>query len=299
MIFPKDAKEIKSTANNKVVPETWIDYLQRNITDEGINNFIRIHGVPCDDKDTDIFVFAHKQFETKRINHIYKIVCSSDCDIHSDYLGIMSLDCRLSNIGFSEWQKIYEIYINKRWMLKKYVGLAHFHRYLKFSDNVNFVPKMDDLFANCDCVVKKPSILGNLRDQYAAFHNVKDYDIAMDVIAEIHPDYVEAAKLAERAGILIDSNILILKTEDFIGLCDFVFSVLIGYCEKVGIDPTSDESFVSYMKAHQEDYAKKHLPDDDEYLQQARICSFLAERLVIIYLTQRKFILRMYELTEK
>jgi hypothetical protein len=53
------------------------------------------------------------------------------------------------------------------------------------------------------------------------------------------------------------------------------------------------------MKAHEEKYSKKHLPNDDEHLQQARICSFLAERLVIIYLTRKKFKLRMYKMVEK
>lgn len=253
-----------------------------------------------EEQNIDIFVFAHKQFETERTNPIYKIVCSRDCDIHSDNLEVIKMDCELSNVGFSEWQKIYEMYKNQN-MLNKYVGLAHYHRYLQFSDDVNYVPDekyFDDVFLNYGIMTKEPLYLQNLRIQYGFCHNVKDYDIMMDIIKNDFPEWFETAEYCTNSGIMFDSNIMILRKNDFLGLCQFVFSVLFKYCERVGIDKTSDESFIKHMRNNIDDYKKKHKPDDDEYLEQARICSYLAERLVIMYITRclgKIMILKMVE----
>lgn len=235
-----------------------------------------------DNSNVDIFVFVHKAFETNRTNPVYKIVASSDCDVTSDKLEVIKLDCELSNIGFSEWQKIYELW--KKGNLKDYVGIAHYHRYLSFGPDVNYLPDIDELFEKCDIVTKELTMVGNLRSNYANCHNINDYNLVMQILVEKYPEMLLAASQAEQAGIIVDSNIMILKKDDFNKLCEFVFGVLFEYCDRVGIDKTSDESFVSYMKAHIEGYMKKHLPDDNEYLQQARICSFLAERLVAMWI---------------
>lgn len=250
------------------------------------------------DRNTTIFVFAHKQFETERTNPSYKIVTSSDCDIKSDKLDVVKLDCRLSNIGFSEWQKIYEIWCNPD-MLNKYVGIAHYHRYLKFSDDVNEVPDMDMIFNQVDVVMKVPTYVTNLRTQYAFCHNLEDYDIVMDIIKNQFPWYSESANIAEENGVMVDSNIMILRKDDFLEMCWFVFSILFLYCQKVGIDPCSDESFINYMKSNQGKYMKKHQPNDDEYLQQARICSYLAERIVAVFFTHKNWKMGTLEIVEE
>ena len=102
-----------------------------------------------DNSNVDIFVFTHKQFETERTNPVYKIVTSSDCDVVSDKLDVIKLDCELSNVGFSEWQKIYELW--KRGGFKDYVGIAHYHRYLSFGPDVNYLPDIDELFEKWLC----------------------------------------------------------------------------------------------------------------------------------------------------
>jgi hypothetical protein len=275
-------------------------WLNDYATDEEKAEYTELYGSVFDNKASlDVFVFTHKPFKIERTNPCYKIVTSSDHeDITSDTAPVIRLNCMLSNVGFSEWQKIFQLFLRPQ-NLKDYVGLAHFHRYLQFSDDINYIPNMDDEFKKCDCVTKELSYVGNLRQQYANCHNVEDFDIMMKIIDEKFPEYSEGAKLATKNGVLIDSNIMILRKKDFILMCKFVFDVLIEYCNRVGINPSSDESFINYMKAHEEKYSKKHLPNDDEHLQQARICSFLAERLVIIYLTRKKFKLRMYKMVEK
>ena len=289
--------EMKPSKGEYVSIRKW---LKEYTTDQEKAEFSELYGSVFDNNAAlDIFVFAHKPFEMERTNPCYKIVTSSDhTDITNDNVPVIRLNCSLSNIGFSEWQKIFELCLNTQ-NLKDYVGLAHFHRFLKFSEDINYIPDIDEEFKNCNCIAKQVSAVKNVRDQYAACHNVEDFDIMVDIIKEKYPEYTEATEIAIKSGLIIDSNIMILKKDDFIMLCRFVFGVLFEYCGRVGINPFSDESFISYMKVHKEKYAKKHHPNDDEYLQQARICSFLAERLVIIYLTEKKYKLRMYEMVEK
>lgn len=296
-LFSYDDKACVQLKASKGEFESIRKWLKNNATDEEKAEYIKLYGdVFNNESAVDIFVFAHKPFEMKRSNPVYKIVTSSDHDdVTNDTLKVLRLNCHLSNVGFSEWQKIFELFLQPN-MLKDYVGIAHFHRFLKFSDDIDYVPDMDKEFEDADCLAKRVSIVKGLREQYAACHNVEDYDTMIEIIKKLRPEYTEAIEIAEKRGVLIDSNIMVLRRRDFLGMCEFVFTMLLEYCNAVGIDPNSDESFINYMKAHEEKYSKKHLPNDDEHLQQARICSFLAERLVIIYLTHRCFKLRMYDM---
>ena len=299
MIFPQDAEEIKCIGGDKVEYETWSDYIERNLTNDNVDDYVNAHGTVYTNRDIDIFVFTHKNFETERTNPTYKIVCSNDCDIKSDKLGVIKLDCRLSNVGFSEWQKIYELYTKRSRILKGYVGLAHYHRYLSFRDDVNFIPKQSEItevFSQTDVLTKHPIMVGNLRYQYEICHNVKDFDVMMDVIKTDFPDWYEYAVECVQNGLMFDSNIMILKKDNFLKMCDFIFNVLFKYCERVGIDPTSDESFIEYVNTH-DGYEKEH-KHNNKFNEQARICSYLAERLVVMFYsryTPRVNVLKMVE----
>jgi hypothetical protein len=225
-------------------------------------------------------------------------VSSSEDDVTSDNLRVIKLGCRLSNIGFNEWQKIFELY-NIWQNLKDYVGLAHYHRYLKFSEDINFVPDADELFENCEFVVKKPCFTTNLRKNYAVCHNVKDYDIMMNIIKERYPDYYETAKECEERGVIFDSNIMILKRKDFVNLCHFVFSVLFEYCKEVGINPGSDDDFLERVKSDEEGYSHIHPAGDKKYPQQARICAFLAERVSTFFIYKNFTMASLFDMTEE
>ena len=211
-------------------------------------------------------------------------MCNKNDNVSSDSLEVIKLDCELSNIGFSEWQKIYELYKQEQVKLNDYVGLAHYHRYLSFGDDVNFVPNMNYIFANSEILIKLPINVGNLRQQYANCHNVKDFDLSFEILRELHPECQNKISAIISDGIMFDSNIMILRKQDFISLCDFVFPILFEYCSRVGIDKTSDESFLQYKNKHITEYMKKHKSNDDNFDEQARICSYLAERLVAVFL---------------
>ena len=120
----------------------------------------------------------------------------------------------------------------------------------------------------------------------------------MDIIRTDFPDWYEVAQYCDNAGIMFPSNIMILKKEDFIGLCDFLFPILFKYCERVGIDKTSDNSFIEYVGKYPEEYSKVHKPND-KFNEQARICSFLAERLVVMYYTRYLNRVMVLNFTEK
>lgn len=300
-LFDEDGERYVGIKEEKHENETFRRWLKRVAAPHELNELKMVYGNLFNlgnETSTDLFIFTHKPFETKRTNPVYKIVTSSDINMVSDTLPVIKFDCELSNIGFSEWQKIFEIFKRGNG-LKEYVGIMHYHRYLKFSDDVNYVPDLDKLFEKYDVISKRPTFVGNMREQYASCHNVADYDIMMGIIEQRWPQMMGAVKECENRGALIDSNITIFRKDDFLAMCSFVFDVLFAYCDIVGINPSSDESFVNYMKDHHENYMKKHLPDDDEYLQQARICSYLAERLLMIFIYCSRKRICIYELTEE
>jgi len=270
--------------NFKKINENFAQYMNRVFTEQNKIDFKKVTLRVQLTNNIDIFVFSHKNFETDRTNPVYKIVCNKEDNVSSDKLDVIKLDCELSNIGFSEWQKIYELYKQKQVELNDYVGLAHYHRFLSFGDDVNNVPEMSEIFKKYDVLDKHPINVGNLRNQYSACHNVNDFDLAFGILKEMHPELNDKIDKVVNDGVMFDSNIMILRKNDFISLCDFVFPVLFEYCNRVGIDRTSDESFLEYKNKHIMDYMKMHKQDDYNFDEQARICSYLAERLVAVFL---------------
>ena len=256
--------------------------------------------LPNTEDNLDIFVISHKNFETERVNPIYKIVCSENDDVVSDKLKVIKVPATLANDGWSEWQKIFEIFRGNAGKLKEYVGICHYHRYLNFGNDVNYVPNMNELFKDADvCVCNRVHVTGGLRQQYGACHCIEDYDICGEVIKDLYPDMYNTFVGESYFGkSMLAGNIIILKRDDFINLCNFMFDVLFEYCERVGIDDTSNESFHEHVKNNMDKYSKKHYIDDVNFEQQSRIPAFLSERLLTVWVMYTFKRIRLFEMIE-
>lgn len=123
--------------------------------------------------DIEICICAHKDFDCKIHNNCYKIICNKGDNVTSTDLSVIEIEPELSNVGFSEWQKLYYLYKNKK-VTTKYIGLEHYRRSMKLSDKPGGEINVDELFSDCDIVVGEVIRVGSIAAQYKSCHNIQD-----------------------------------------------------------------------------------------------------------------------------
>lgn len=140
----------------------------------------------------------------------------------------------------------------------KYVGLSHYRR--KFEINEEQAEKL--LHSDIDVVTTVPVVnFAGIRQQYCSDHEEKDWDIMLEAIEKIHPEYACTADKVQNGIYYYAYNMFIARREILDDYCRWLFPIL-SYCEeKIGV------------KA-------------DSY--QNRYIGFLAERLLTIYLVRNR-----------
>ena len=137
-----------------------------------------------------------------------------------------------------------------------YVGFSHYRRKFMLSEGQLSAIVRD----NIDVVVTEPIVnFATVRGQYDKDHIVRDWDLFINVISEMAPEYLDAAKQVQNGIYYFAYNMYIMKHEIFDKYCSFIFPIL-EKCEK--------------------------LIGSKEDVYQNRYVGFLAERLLSIFLTR-------------
>lgn len=154
------------------------------------------------------------------------------------------------NREYCELTALYWIWKND---ISGYAGLCHYRRH--FNLNEELVEKL--AASDIDVVLTIPILnFPDVRTVYANDHVESDWDIMMEVLEELHPDYRETAEELQRGVFYYGYNMFIARKEILDDYCAWLFPVL-EHCEiRCG---------------------KK----EDDY--QNRYIGFLAERLLSIY----------------
>ena len=135
----------------------------------------------------------------------------------------------------------------------KYAGLCHYRRHFKMDRNA--VAKL--AHSDIDVVLTIPILnFPDVRTLYVADHIEKDWDVMLEAIEKLQPDYLETAKALQSGCFYYGYNMFIAKKEILNRYCDWLFPILF-YCE--------------------EKCGRK----EDKY--QNRYLGFLAERLLSIF----------------
>lgn len=247
--------------------------------------------------ELDIFILSYKDFDLRVTNPIYKII--DGCELKNDY----NLDILHDNSGhnishlngfFSELTRTYWLYRN--YPLKKYVGVCHYRRYFKFLDDI---PNLDEIFKSHDIILPKHlTLTKNVYQHYKTCHNKYDLLDIFDIIMNKLPDYSSSCFEVFNNNILYSNNIFIMKREDFIRYCEFVFYILFLYLKSHNFKTIDD--IYNYVENNKSLYLKNFSPNNEVWYQ-SRIGGFLAERLLTIFV--KKNFTNPYEidvlLTEK
>lgn len=242
---------------NDITPEKK-EYLERNgfnVGDDALKDNLKI------------FICTHKDVEPPVNNRVYQIIDNRDNKI-KEHKG-------LGDEFYSEILTYYNVAEYED--LPPYVGFCHYRRYFSFLDNV---PNMSEAFKDADAIVIKPiQFGGDVRGQYAFYHNIEDLEIVENIVKEKYSDYYNAMEHFLNGNSMFIYNMFIMRRDDFKEYVKFIKGVLDEYIDVVGND------IDSRVMNNQDKYFKHiaEMPQNDTLDYQRRIGAFLAERLTNVF----------------
>lgn len=105
----------------------------------------------------------------------------------------------------------------------------------------------------------------NLETHYKHAHCPEDFDLVMDFIKKIHPEYTQAVETTRNAGYAHFCNMFVMKKELFFDYAKWLFDIILPLEEML---PVTDEKYNNVA--------------------QKRVLGFLGERLFNVWITQQK-----------
>lgn len=160
-----------------------------------------------------------------------------------------NISCK--NKKYCELTALYWIWKNDR--VSKYAGLCHYRRHFNLDNQ-----KLAQLeHSDIDVVLTIPILnFPDVRAAYIHDHCSKDWEIMLEAVRSLAPDYYETARRLQQGRFYYAYNMFIARKEIFDNYCEWLFPIL-EYCEN------------------------KCSPKADSY--QNRFIGFLAERLLSIF----------------
>ena len=160
------------------------------------------------------------------------------------------------NFTFSEMVTMYYVYKNN--LYTPYIGFNHYRRIFK-------TIKLPD---NDSCQILRTYNF-NIYSQYQTAHNKQDIDTALSILDNNYGTDNPYSKHIRHDNTLIGNCCFIMTWDNFIKLCDFMFPILFEL----------DKQFNTHL--NKQEYLARY--NNDTY--QARVLSFIAERLISAYIT--------------
>ena len=183
-----------------------------------------------------------------------------------------------------------------------YVGFMHYRRHFIFDDwtgspkntwvrggNVYNVPVINDAYMehlqdkyiydsikDTDIIVLKAYDLKNMgkntiRDNYFCRH-VEQFDVFIDCCKKLYPEYIDAIEKIEKGSVQYLCNMFIMRKDLFLEYSDFCFSVL--------------------------NEVEKHINTEEMDESAERVCGYLGEFLLSMYIFHKKVTDKNIRITE-
>ena len=229
----------------------------------------------------DIFITAFRPFNQYVIDKRYKVITVKDfkyegkLESYKDNVGDNISDM---NGFFNELTTFY--WIVKNYPMKEYVGMCSYRRYFSFLDDIDSIK---DVLQNNDIILptKEPLDGKTVFEHYDSYHNIKDLELALEILYKQYPSYKSDAEKFLNSNDMYCNNMFIMKREDFIKYCEFVFNILFTFLNNKKFNCYDD--IIRYVVSNRNLYLKEDVFSKSA-IYQARIGGFLAERLFNIYI---------------
>lgn len=223
------------------------------------------------------FICTHKDFNIYPINKDYTIISGKKLDNDYPLDIIIEEENELTPLQpfYGEGTRIK--YVRDNVELPDYIGFCHYHRFFAFGNNI---PNMDEIFKEHDAILFGKTKVKDSAVQYSKCHNVEDLNDIYYIVINKYPNKDKEIMQTYRQDFLYTCNMFIMKKEDFIAYCDFVFPILDEYVKKMGYKNMDDVN--AHIKEKKEYYLKKLAPNNNINYQN-RYGGFLLERLSNIF----------------
>lgn len=232
------------------------------------------------ENNLDIFVIAHKPFEHPLKSDFYTIVSNNDEFTSDQKLQVKNINSNgiehFYNIRHGYCENVPMLWIAKNVELKEYVGFCHYRVFYPFINK--FPSKIIDNY-DMYCLGVHPG--QTLYFDYGYFHNSEDFDILIDIIQDLYPEWAdEFKKYVNDPSIKFHGrNMYITKREIFLQITSIIESIMIEFDKRLGLN--SDEDVEKYIISRYDDVFKDKKSDlSREINYQARLQGFLIERVV-------------------
>ena len=260
-------KELECVGFSNLIPisfdsDLWSDLRGNWMIETNIGYEDRYYQLQPKGNRFKIYV-VHSDADKKLLEHIQDKCFEQSIQVGADLSLNVICDVRdntgdnisKKNKEYCELTALYWIWKNDN---SDYVGLSHYRRKFDLTEYEAGQLSASDI----DVLVTVPMInLRTVREQYAADHNINDWDIMLDAIKKLYPEYYKTANQIQNGYYYYPYNMLIARKNIFDDYCEWLFNIL-DYCE-------------SKIKVVVDNY-------------QRRYAGFLAERLMTIYFVHNK-----------
>jgi len=166
------------------------------------------------------------------------------------------------NPVYSEMVTMWYVWQNK--IKSKYIGFEHYRRRMN----------TEELPAKGECIVYKimDFLFESVYNQYARCHRREDIDMMLHCLDNRYGVGNPYTKNLRESHYLISNCCFIMRWEDFVKMCEFLFPLLDDFAAMCGISNTNVQE---WRKKAVRDFGENPRTD-----YQTRILSFLAERLI-------------------
>lgn len=166
------------------------------------------------------------------------------------------------NPVYSEMVTMYYVWKNN--LRSRFVGFEHYRRHL----DVKRLPAKGE----CQVYHINNFLFESVYGQYSRFHNAKDMDMMLKAVDNRYGKGNKYTKNIREGHFLVANCTFLMRWQDFVKMCEFLFPLLDDFSALCGISNTNVEEW--RKKAVRDFGANNRI----EY--QTRILSFLAERLI-------------------
>lgn len=256
---------------------TYQYYDMDDIIESAINDFNRIKS----DNELCVWVMTHK--DGKNIfdySSKYKILhVGADINKETSHIFKDNTGDNISNKNqvYCELTGIYWLWKNN--IRSKYIGIEHYRRHFDISED-----HIHNILINNGIIVGEPPLIDtSIKKHYEICHSAYDIKTLELIVKRLYPEYIKSwDKYIENGDILYPCNMFITSWENFDKLCTFIFTILQEVERIYNIKNIDDWKKIITLTALSD--SKCNIDKNYTLQYQLRVCGFMAERLVTLYI---------------
>lgn len=213
-------------------------------------------------------VIAHKSFDwpdSSYVNNQYTVFTPRR--ISTNLTNVTKFKSELDDRIWSEWSAIYYIYKNIK---DDFIEINHYRRKIETYENHN-------------CVITPMRFNYSVAGQYGICHNIADLNTASAVVKQFFPKMFDIFVQICQNNVLIPYNLVNFSYAIFKEWVEFVVTVCSNVLKQYNIETYAD--MLNHV-TNDEAYTKGKTGQNADVKYQARMVSFLSERLTTAFVYQ-------------